>query len=97
MFDNKPIFAYCRAMNMHGKKYPLFFIVLSLLLLIEPLSVHAYIDPGSGSLLVQMLIASVVGVSVGIRAFWGRIRLLFLRKKDISAPSDESKIIHDKT
>ena len=33
----------------------------------------AYLDPGSGSLIVQMLIAVVVGGGLLLRTFWGRI------------------------
>jgi len=86
-------------MRTHGKKNrgPIVFSFLLLLLLIEPLTASAYIDPGSGGFLIQMLIASLVGASVAVRTFWGSIRLLFARKKDISARPDESKIIQDKT
>ena len=37
---------------------------------LEPL---AYLDPGSGSLIVQMLIAAIVGGGLLLRAFWGKI------------------------
>jgi hypothetical protein len=35
---------------------------------------HAYLDPGTGSLLIQMLIASVVGAGVVIKIYWRKIR-----------------------
>ena len=38
----------------------------------------AYIDPGSGSLLIQVLLASVIG---GISVFWKRIKSFFTRTK----------------
>ena len=34
----------------------------------------AYLDPGSGSFLVQLLIAALLGVGVALRASWGRIK-----------------------
>jgi len=34
----------------------------------------AYIDPGSGSYLFQLLIAGAVGALYGIKMFWGKIR-----------------------
>lgn len=47
---------------------------------------HAYIDPGTGSMLVQAAIAAVAAVSVSIGVFRSRIRSffgrLFGRKKD---------------
>lgn len=33
----------------------------------------AYLDPGSGSLIVQMLIAAIVGGGLLLRTFWGRL------------------------
>jgi len=38
----------------------------------------AYIDPGSGSILIQVILASCVG---GIVVFWQRIKLFFSSKK----------------
>lgn len=36
---------------------------------------HAYLDPGSGALLVQGLIATVAGGAIAMRQFVGRVRL----------------------
>jgi hypothetical protein len=40
-------------------------------------SVFAYIDPGSGSMLLQMLLGGVAGVAVAVRMYWHRLRGLF--------------------
>ncbi|MCP4692589.1 MAG: hypothetical protein GY859_31395 [Desulfobacterales bacterium] len=40
---------------------------------------HAYLDPGTGSMLVQALLATVAAVSVSLGLFWRRIRLFFDR------------------
>jgi hypothetical protein len=37
--------------------------------------IAAYLDPGSGSFLIQLLIGGVVGLLLVIRTFWGRIKL----------------------
>lgn len=34
----------------------------------------AYLDPGSGSFILQLLIAAILGGIVAIRAYWGRIK-----------------------
>jgi hypothetical protein len=39
----------------------------------------AYLDPGSGSYLIQILIAFLLGSAIAIRAFWGRIKAFFVR------------------
>jgi len=35
---------------------------------------YAYLDPGSGSFLLQILLASLVGLLFVTKQFWGRIR-----------------------
>jgi hypothetical protein len=40
----------------------------------------AYLDPGSGSYLLQLLIAAVLGIGLAIRMYWGRIKTIFGRK-----------------
>ena len=49
----------------------------------------AYLDPGSGSFLIQLLIAGALGVALAIRMSWGRIKGMF-RRKD-APPSDSEK------
>ena len=34
----------------------------------------AYIDPGTGSVIVQMIIGGLVGVGIAIKVFWFRIK-----------------------
>ena len=36
-----------------------------------------YLDPGSGSFILQMLIAGVLGAGLAITIFWNRIKSLF--------------------
>ena len=40
---------------------------------------QAYLDPGSGSFLVQLLIAGLVGAGFIIKAYWKKIKGLFNR------------------
>lgn len=40
-----------------------------------------YLDPGSGSLLIQLLIAAVLGAGVAVRIYWGKLKALFTGKK----------------
>ena len=39
----------------------------------------AYLDPGSGSILLQLLVASLLGLAVLLRTSWGRIKSFFRR------------------
>ena len=46
----------------------------------------AYIDPGSGSILIQVVLASFLG---GIAVFWQKIKALFTGKKPEAPKSDD--------
>lgn len=41
---------------------------------------HAYLDPGSGSYLLQLLIAGALGGLVALRLYWSRIVGFFRRR-----------------
>ncbi len=46
-------------------------------------AVFAYLDPGTGSMLVQLLVGGVAAVGVTVRLYWDRIlRLLRIRKTE---------------
>lgn len=49
----------------------------------------AYLDPGSGSFLIQILIAALLGVGVALRASWGKIKGFFGIKSDETDDDDE--------
>ena len=40
-------------------------------------TLHAYLDPGTGSMVIQMVLAGIVGVLATIKIYWTRIRSLF--------------------
>lgn len=40
-----------------------------------------YLDPGSGSVILQAIIAAVLGVGVLTKVYWEKIKTLFNRKK----------------
>ena len=48
-------------------------------LLLIPTTAHAYLDPGAGSLLLQVLLAGIAGLSVVIKLYWRRFLALFRR------------------
>ena len=49
----------------------------------------AYLDPGSGSYLLQLLIAGIVGAAFAIRMSWGRIKSFFRRLLGKQESDDE--------
>jgi hypothetical protein len=51
-----------------------------------------YIDPGTGSVIFQILIASLLGAGVLIRIFWKKIVTLFSKKTE--TPTDPNETMH---
>lgn len=51
--------------------------LLGLHWLLFPPPTYAYIDPGTGSFLVQVVIAGLLGVLVSLRIYWARIKTFF--------------------
>ena len=47
----------------------------------------AYIDPGAGSLILQLLIGGVAGSLLAIRLFWRRLSVWWRSRKDPTAAS----------
>jgi hypothetical protein len=56
------------------------FMVLAACMLLPSLA-HAYLDPGNGSMMVQLLLAGLAGVMVALRMFWRRILSFFRRPR----------------
>jgi len=44
----------------------------------------AYLDPGSGSIIIQLLLAALMGLGFVLRSQWKKIKSFFTRKKNIS-------------
>ena len=51
----------------------------------------AYIDPGSGSFFLQMLLAGLLASGMAIKAYWQRIKSFFSDKRSTPPPEDESQ------
>ena len=55
----------------------------------QPLEIRvAYLDPGTGSLILQALIAALAGAIVVVTSYWQKIRTLFRRSSRDSESSD---------
>jgi hypothetical protein len=42
---------------------------------------YAYIDPGSGSLILQMILGALVGVGIAMKVYWFKIKERFFGLK----------------
>ena len=69
-----------------------FILLLVALVLASSQPLAAYIDPGAGSYLVQILVAGLLGASFAVKRFWGNIVAVFRRSEppdDKSSPASE--------
>jgi hypothetical protein len=49
----------------------------------------AYLDPGSGSFLLQLLIAGLLGLGVAVKVYWNKVKGLFGGKSNVQQENDE--------
>jgi hypothetical protein len=69
----------------------LIFIVLYTICLAKP--ALAYLDPGSGSMMLQLLFGGIAGVIVIVKFYWKSFVSLFRRKnqKNVTSPHELDK------
>jgi hypothetical protein len=58
----------------------------ALVLLSSP--AYAYIDPGTGSMVIQAVAAAILGSLAFIKIFWRRLRTLFHPRNGRQAPAE---------
>lgn len=65
-------------------------VATALAVLVLPRTAHAYLDPGSGSMLLQLIVGGAAGAAVVVRLFWRRLLALLpsRRREPESAPPD---------
>lgn len=56
-----------------------FWIISLVFLTAKP--AYAYLDPGTGSLIVQTVIAAVIGSLFAIKIYWQKLKAFLLRRK----------------
>ena len=58
--------------------------VISLLHIFTISDAYAYIDPGSGSLIIQIIIGALVGAGITIKIYWYKLKekIFHINKKD---------------
>ncbi len=53
---------------------------------------HAYIDPGTGSMMLQGLIALIAGLALGIRLKWQAIKEYFHRRSKNRSSQENGRV-----
>jgi len=54
-------------------------IAIILILLIFPQGSYAYLDPGTGSYIIQIIIAGFLGGIFALKIFWKQIKIFFVK------------------
>jgi hypothetical protein len=65
------------------------FSIVCVLVLFSAESTHAYLDPGTGSMILQGVIAGFAIVSVVCKLYWSRLLRLFGFRKDKPTEGDD--------
>ena len=61
-------------------------LLVSWCLMFSEHPVHAYLDPGSGSMFLQIVLGGVAGVAVIVKLYWRRLLALFGNRDDHDKP-----------
>ena len=72
-----PAYQYKKGMSQMKGKGALALLIVLTFWLILPSQAYAYIDPGTGSLIFQLIIAAFVGGLFTLKLFWHRIKKFF--------------------
>jgi hypothetical protein len=51
-----------------------------------------YLDPGSGSVLLQILLGALLSIAVFLRLFWGKIKGLFSKNNPENTETEEDQL-----
>ncbi len=70
------------------KRVKVFFLIVAWAT-IFPSQALAYLDPGTGSLIIQSVIAGIVATAFAVRLYWSRILGWFKRPGDGATPPTE--------
>jgi len=65
-----------------ARRFPPLVIVCCLLVIATDPAQAQYLDPGAGSIVVQAVIAGVLGVATVVKLYWGKIKGLLRRRSD---------------
>ena len=75
--------------RQNNKKFTV--ITASLVLGAWAFPVYAYLDPGTGSMLIQGIIGAVAAVGVTLKLYWHKIKLMFSGRKAKGETTDNTQ------
>jgi len=66
-------------------------VLAAIVCLFFPASAYAYLDPGTGSYIFQLILAGIVGFLFVLRLYWKRIKGFFTRSSSENAGAEIGK------
>jgi hypothetical protein len=63
---------------------------LLFILLSTAFNAYGYIDPGTGSLIIQSVIGAIAAIGVTVKIYWHKLRLLFSKRRQ--STDDDTKL-----
>lgn len=64
-------------------------LIVTGLLLATSLPAYGYIDPGTGSLIIQSIIGAIAAIGVTMKIYWHKIRVFFAGKPKLDDNESE--------
>ena len=64
--------------------------IVFIIVLLRPDISYAYFDPGTGSLLLQGLVAALAAAGAATTVYWNKLKSLFQKKKNDKDHNDSS-------
>jgi hypothetical protein len=72
-----------------GRKFFTAIYSLMAILFLLPGDAHAYLDPGTGSIVIQAIVAGFFGALLGVKLFWHKILGFFKRSTNNPEGNDK--------
>lgn len=66
-------------------------VVLALAAILLARPAYAYLDPGTGSMVVQGMIAAIAAGAVALKLYWKRLKSVFGRKQAAGAEEKQEE------
>ena len=53
-------------------------VIFTMIYLMLPQTAYSYLDPGTGSYVLQVLLAAFVGIAFTAKIYWAKIKMIFV-------------------
>lgn len=75
---------------MYLRKFLSVLVLVTVFYLASPSPTYAYLDPGTGSFIFQLIIAGLAGAAFAVKMYWSKIKAFF-RREDTTDSTQEKE------